>query len=125
MPKGFGRKPDRTKKCRCDNPRWNIWEIRETSRHELVITLECLNCHALWDTRSRSARRFADPSCPIEAGKPRTYDELFRRVDEDRKEMLRRLLENKEKESGRILNEMEVMRRELEFLKAVPLIPEK
>ncbi len=61
MARGFGAKPARTKKCKCDNPSWSVWELRDTSNGELVITFDCGNCNALWDTKSREMRKHLNP----------------------------------------------------------------
>lgn len=125
MPRGFGRKAKRTKKCHCEAPWWSVWEICETAANELVITLECSNCHALWDTRSRQARRYADPDALIRSDGKRTYGDVFKAADESRKASLKHLLANRQSDIEEIRKKMDEMQRELDFLEAAPLIPEE
>lgn len=48
----LGNKAKRTGKCKCNNHKWSIFEVRETISCEAVITVRCLNCDSLWDTKS-------------------------------------------------------------------------
>ena len=91
MPKnGFGNKARRTKKCSCDNPQWTIWEVRVTVNYEVIISLDCGSCKSLWDSKSRESRKYVDLSKPAFGGRSKsvTYEEFFRKADDDRKQML-------------------------------------
>lgn len=55
MKSTMGCKATRTKKCNCDNHKWGIFELRETSSNEAVVTIWCQNCSSLWDTKSVDA----------------------------------------------------------------------
>lgn len=83
----LGSKAARTGKCKCDNPDISIWELRITNTGELVITLDCKNCHALWDSKSRAARRYCNTELRYHSGKS-TYQEIFNKADNLRKQHL-------------------------------------
>jgi len=53
---GFANKARRTKKCNCDNPIWRIFEVRVQNDGGTVTTINCDNCHSLWDTKSSDIR---------------------------------------------------------------------
>ena len=85
----MGNKPQRTRKCTCDNPVWDVWEVRETVGHEVVVTLDCRSCKSMWDSRSRESRKYADPDRKaFGSSKSPTYGEFFKMADGKRKEWL-------------------------------------
>lgn len=52
MARGFGRKAERTKKCKCNNPCWTVFEFTiNCVKNNYNTTLQCSNCGALWDTK--------------------------------------------------------------------------
>jgi len=52
----FGNKAVRTGKCKCDAPKWELFQLQTTINGELIISFDCKNCKAFWDTKSISAR---------------------------------------------------------------------
>lgn len=49
----FGSKSERTKKCKCKNPLWSVFEFSISKlKDNYTITLQCYNCNSLWDTKS-------------------------------------------------------------------------
>lgn len=90
MGRGFGRKADRTGRCKCDNPRWSVFELRETQRGEVVVSFDCASCGALWDTKSKDARKHINMSSRIHAGKDSlTYGSFSREQTHIEKHFLR------------------------------------
>lgn len=111
----FGNKATRTGKCSCDNPKWSDFELRITSSEELVITLSCANCGALWDTKSRTARKFVSES------KLKNLEA----ADNRRKEYLKRSLKVAQDRAEAAEKELRKVQSELELLENAPVVPEE
>lgn len=117
MGRGFGRKADRTGRCKCDNPRWSVFELRETQRGEVVVSFDCASCGALWDTKSKDARKHINMSSRIHAGKDSlTYGEFFERADAHRKALLEGTVKALEGQISEIEKEITKYKKEIQSL---------
>lgn len=127
MARGFGARPTRTGKCKCDTPKWRTFSHRATSVGELVITLECQSCKAMWDSKSREARKYVSldgtASFSNSTRQVTTYQEIMEYADRLRQSYLRREIQNKLEIMEGLQREIQKAQKELEFLEEAPLVP--
>lgn len=117
MGRGFGRKADRTGRCKCDNPRWSVFELRETQRGEVVVTFHCASCNALWDTKSKDARKHISMDGRISVAKDSmTYGEFFKRADANRKKILEGTVEALGRQVAELEKEIDKYKKEIQSL---------
>ncbi|MCM1236470.1 MAG: hypothetical protein NC489_40845 [Ruminococcus flavefaciens] len=117
MGRGFGRKADRTGRCKCDNHRWDVFEVRETQRGEVVVSFHCTSCGALWDTKSKDARKHINMSSRISVDKDSlTYGEFFERADAHRRTLLEGTVKALEGQITEIEKEIAKYKKEMQSL---------
>lgn len=76
-----------TKKCSCNNPNWCGDRIEVNSNtKEVSYILECINCRANWKTKKREARKYWN------------NETLFDKLDSDRGEYLRAVVQKRKDE---------------------------
>jgi len=114
--RGIGAKAARTKKCSCENPKWEVDEVRISINREAVLTLHCNTCKAFWDTKSRAAREYANLDRVPHPFK-KTYREIFAETDASRVEMLeghikaqKHIIKEAEKEIAKTHREIDLLK---------------
>ena len=89
MSRGFGNQVQRTHKCDCNNPQWSLLHFNRTKLGDnYTLTLECINCRALWNTRVIT-------------------DEIFAMFSQTQKEAYLKVLETQNKSTQRSIEEMQ------------------
>ena len=120
MARGFGAKPMRTGKCKCTAPRWHAFALRITDSGTLVITLECQNCKALWDSKSRDSRQYVQPDGMAHFNNRTkqitTYQDIMERADNIRRDYLLRQIKNNKEAISEMQKEIDNAQKELDSL---------
>ena len=105
-----------TGKCKCASPNWDVIEVRGNVKGITTMRIQCHNCDALWETKSRNNLDDLMDSVVLE--NRRTLKEILAVWDERRKEWLKGAIDGDNQMIAEIEKERDKYAKELQEIES-------